>query len=104
MLKKIKSWMAASAHMDAIALWENFQRADALNSISQAIKLETNEAILAKHLAFKADIQVVLGKQIEAMENYKKAYKLIKANPEFWSKTHNIETANKVIEMVNTNA
>ncbi len=90
--------------MDAIRYWSNFQRADALGAISRAVRLETNEKLLPKHLVFQAEIEVVLGMNEEANLNFHKASELIVKYPGIWSSHENQVIVNKVKEYLRSNA
>lgn len=104
MIKFVKSLIAANAHMKSMRHWANLNRADALVQISKAIKFETNEAIQPKHLVFKAEIEVVLGKHNEARLNFEKANTIIKQYPKYWSKRENTEIVNRVTKALSNSA
>ncbi|OUR86822.1 hypothetical protein A9Q81_27685 [Gammaproteobacteria bacterium 42_54_T18] len=104
MWKLINLFLASSAHMDAICYWTAHNRADALGAISKAVRLETNEKLLPKHLVYMAEIEVVLGMNEEANINFHKASELISKYSDFWSSHENLVVANKVKRYLRSNA
>jgi len=59
--------MASIAHMQALQHWSKSNKADALAKICRAVKLETKEHLLAKHLVFKGEAEWDLGRKEESV-------------------------------------
>jgi len=90
--------MASIAHMNAINHWNKFNRADALGQIYRAIKLETKEYLLPKHLLLKGEIEWALGRHQESFSSLKEAEELVEKYSDYWSKPSNKICKNRLNE------
>jgi len=96
--------MASSAHMRAIRHWSMFDRADALAQISKAVSLETKECLLPKHLVFKGEIELALGKKEEALKSFNCAKEIVEREPDYWKKPMNADVLHRLDEGLRNNA
>ena len=96
MIKIIKSFLASSAHLNALSYLSQHKTADALGQVSKAIRLETNEKYLVKHLVLRGEIWLVVGKSEESLSDFKQAGSLVLKYPAYFSKGDNNELVTKV--------